>query len=444
MKIKKTEIPAEPIEPESHLPETPPVETPPADSSRTRTIKIFGIGGAGVILGDALNQGEFSSAGFVAIDTDAQSLAASSATVKIQLETKLLRGLGTGGDPERGYALAEEQFPVLKAACEGADVVFIVAGLGGGAGSGVSPVLARAAKEAGALVLAFVTLPFICEGNRRQQQAAQCMDRLKPVADGVICLPNQKAFKLIDENTSVLETFRITGSLLVEGIRGVWQLLTRPGLIQIHFDDLCGLVRDRHSESAFAFVETSGAGRSREIIEKLLAHPLLDEGRALASANAVLVSLTGGKDLTMAEVNRVMEKISSHCEGAQIIMGAAIDAAMANKLSVALIAAKNSDLKNDLLPSAAMEQHLVPGLAETSGEGMPAGSRLDRRGAPQPYQREPVVSRSRLRRDKSKMLQAQLPLAIVSKGRFDKSEPTIHKGEDLDIPTYIRRGVPLN
>lgn len=439
MKTTKTEIPAAPMEPASPLSAAPPVESP-----RTRTIKIFGIGGAGVILGDALNQGEFSSAGFVAIDTDAQSLAASSATVKIHLETKLLRGLGTGGDPERGYALAEEQFSTLKAACEGAEVVFIVAGLGGGAGSGVSPVLARAAKETGALVLAFVMLPFVCEGNRRQQQAQQCMDRLKPVADGVICLPNQKAFKLIDENTSVLETFRITGSLLVEGIRGIWQLLTRPGLIQIHFDDLCALVRDRHSESAFAFVETSGAGRSREILEKLLAHPLLDEGRALGGANAVLVSLTGGKDLTMAEVNRVMEKISSHCEGAQVIMGAAIDAAMANKLSVALIAAKHSVERNDSPASAASaEQNTLPTGAESNG-GMPAGSWLDRRGAASSHSREPVVSRPRPKRDKSKMLQAQLPLAIVSKGRFDKSEPTIVKGEDLDIPTYIRRGVPLN
>ena len=222
--------------------------------------------------------------------------------MKIHLETKLLRGLGTGGDPERGRAIAEEQFATLKTACEGADVILIVAGLGGGAGSGISPVLARAAKETGALVLAFVTLPFVCEGNRRQQQAQQSLEQLKSVADGVICLPSQKTFKLIDENTSVLDTFRITGGLLVEGVRGVWRLLTRPGLIQIHFDDLCALVRDRHSESAFAFVEAAGAARSREVVEKLLAHPLLDEGRALAESDAVLVSLMGGKDLTMAEV----------------------------------------------------------------------------------------------------------------------------------------------
>jgi len=423
------------------------ISAAPLAPPRTRAIKIFGVGGAGVTLGDTLDQDEFPGANFTAIDTDAQSLAVSSANVKIHLETKLLRGLGTGGDPERGHALAEEQFSTLKSACEGADVVFIIAGLGGGAGSGVSPVLARAAKEAGALVLAFVTLPFLCEGNRRQQQASQCLERLKPVADGVICLPNQKTFKLIDENTSVLETFRITGGLLVEGLRGVWQLLTRTGLIQIHFDDLCALIRDRHSESAFAFVEAAGPARSREIIEKLLVHPLLDEGRALAGAHAVLVSLTGGKDLTMAEVNRVMEKINRQCEGAQLIMGAAIDKGMANKLSVAIIAAKNSVERNapPIAASSSLEQNSLPVSADGHGEN-PPDSRLGRPLPASPlHQRETTISRhGRARREKSKMLQTQLPLAIVSKGRFDKSEPTIHKGEDLDIPTYIRRGVPLN
>lgn len=415
------------------------------ESPKTRAIKIFGIGGAGVILADALNQGEFAGVNIGVVDTDAQSLAGSSAEVKIHLETKLLRGLGTGGDPERGHALAEEQFSMLKSACEGAEVVFIVAGLGGGAGSGVSPVLARAARESGALVLAFVTLPFVCEGNRRHQQAQTCLEQLKQAADGVICLPNQKTFKLIDENTSVLDTFRITGGLLLEGIRGVWQLLMRPGLIQIHFDDLCSLIRDRHSESVFAVIETSGPARSREIVEKLLAHPLLDEGRAMTGANAVLVSLTGGKDLTMSEVNRVMEKISRHCEQAQIIMGAAIDPAMASKLSIILIAAKNHEKTEPPAASASVpEENLANSRSEGVRENAPGESRLDRRSSSS-HQRELSGSRhGRIRRDKLKMFQPQLPLAIVSKGRFDKSEPTIHKGEDLDIPTYIRRGVPLN
>ncbi|MEJ0091544.1 MAG: cell division protein FtsZ [Limisphaerales bacterium] len=419
--------------------ETPTVAT---ESNTMRTIKIIGVGGAGVSMLDTLDMGEFAGAGLVAINTDGASLAASTATMKIHLETKLLRGLGTGGDSERGQTIAEEQFSTLKAACAGADVVLIITGLGGGAGSGISPVLARAARETGALVLAFVTLPFQCEGNRRQHQAKQSLDQLKAVADGVICLPSQKAFKLIDENTSVLDTFRITGGLLMEGVRGVWQLLTRPGLIQIHFNDLCGVVRDRHSESSFAFVEASGAGRSREVVEKLLAHPLLDEGRALAEADVLLVSLMGDKDLTMAEVNRVMEQMGRHCEHAQIIMGAAVDADLKNRLSVTVIAAKHNtasittsnattgDQRGQVNPQGATARSTSPNVA--------TAMTLD--------SREQILARnaSRPRKAQSKMRQEQLPLAIISKGRFDKSEPTVHKGEDLDIPTFVRRGVALN
>src|ERR1019366_8524602 len=292
------------------------------------------------------------------------------------------------------------------------NVVLIIAGLGGGAGSGISPVLSRAAKETGALVLAFVTLPFVCEGNRRQQQAQQGLEQLKSVADGVICLPNQKTFKLIDDSTSVLDTFRITGGLLVEGVRGVWRLLTRPGLIQIHFDDLCALVRDRHSESAFAFVEASGPARSREAVEKLLAHPLLDEGRALAEADAVLVSLMGGKDLTMAEVNRVMEQIGRHCEHAQIIMGAAVDAAMKNRLSVTVIAAKRNPVASAELSTAAASGDLPEQMISRG-----ASSRSASRCVSQPQtaaleQREQLLKQhagGRGRKAASKMRQTQLP-----------------------------------
>src|SRR5208282_6091706 len=412
---------------------------------RSRTIRIFGVGGAGVQLLDLVIGGEFTGASFAVIDTDGPSLAGSSAPVKIQLETKLMRGLGTGGDPERGRALAEEQFSTLKTACEGATVVFILAGLGGGAGSGISSVLARAAKESGALVLAFVTLPFACEGNRRQQQAQQGLGELKAVADGVICLPNQKTFKLIDENTSVLDTFRITGGLLLESVRGVWRLLTRRGLIQIHFDDLRALVHDRHSESVFASIEAAGVARSREIVDKLLAHPLLDEGRALAEADAVLVSLMGGKDLTMSEVNRVMEQISRQCEQAQIIMGAAVDETLKNRLCVTVIAAKNA-----VSNAEAPETFECADVSASRSAGRRHVAAIPtHQPSPPPLnleQREQMITRrgGHVRKPGSKMLQAQLPLAIISKGRFDKSEPTIHKGEDLDIPTYIRRGVALN
>ena len=404
------------------------METPEQNSfletSSALDVRIFAVGNAGSTLLGALSAAEFSGAQFTAINTDAAALAASSATVKINLENKLMRGLGSGGDPDRGRALAEEQFSTLKAACEGANVVFILAGLGGGTGSGVSPVLAKAAHEAGALVLAFVTLPFECEGNRREAQAQVALEQLKSTADGVICLPSQKIFKLIDENTSLVETFNFTGGFLVEGVRGVWQLLTRPGLIQVHFSDLCALVRDRHAENAFAFVEASGPGRAREVVEKILAHPLLDEGRALAESDAVLVSLTAGKDLSMAEVNRVMEQVKRQCSHAQIIMGAGVDGALKEKLCVTVIAAK---------------QNAAPAGVTSRTETRTAHpSVAAQREVAQP---RPV---SRTRRPSNKLIQTQLPLNIISKGRFDKSEPTKHNGEDLDIPTFLRRGVPLN
>jgi len=393
-------------------------------------VKIFGVGNAGIALLGALATPEFADAQFAAVNTDGPSLAACPAPVKIHLENKLLRGLGSGGDPERGRAVAEEQFSTLKSACEGASVVFILAGLGGGSGSGISPVLARAAREAGALVLAFVTSPFDCEGNRREAQARQSLEQLKSAADGVICLPSQKIFKLIDENTSLLETFRVTSGFLIEGVRGVWQLITRPGLIQVHFADLSGLLRDRHAENAFAFVEASGAGRSREVVEKILAHPLLDEGRALAESDAVLVSLMAGKDLTMAEVNRVMEQVKRQCGHAQIIMGAAVDAELKNKLCVTLIAARQN------------VQPASPASARSEGRGMTPGTTAHRDAT---SHRDAMVARgSRPRPKNSKPIQTQLPLTIVSKGRFDKSEPTLHHGEDLDVPTFLRRGIALN
>jgi cell division protein FtsZ len=405
-----------------NLPTEIPTAAAPTPVASAPVMKIIGVGTAGIAMLGALNPVEFAAAQFAAINTDAAAFAACTAPVKIHLETKLLRGLGSGGDPDRGRALAEEQFSTLKSACEGAGVVFILAGLGGGAGSGISPVLARAAREAGALVLAFVTLPFECEGNRREAQAQQGLEQLKAAADGVVSLPSQRIFRLIDENTGVLDTFRVIDGLLLEGVRGVWHLLTRPGLIQVHFGDLCALLRDRHAENAFAFVEATGAGRAREVVEDILSHPLLDEGRALAESSAVLISLTAGKDLSMAEINRVIDQVKRQCGHAQIVMGASLDESMQDKLCVTVIAAR----------------------AEISSSSTKVQTET-RTAGPAASTREVVVARpQRARKPSNKPIQTQLPLTIVSKGRFDKSEPTKHNGEDLDVPTFIRRGVPLN
>jgi cell division protein FtsZ len=313
-------------------------------------------------------------------------------------------------------------------------------------------VLANVAKDAGAVVLVFAALPFACEGNRRQRLALDGLRELQALADGVFCMPNQELLNLIDDTTSVVETFRRSDALLAEGVFSVWRLIACKGLIELHFADLCSFLRESRGQCRFAGAESSGPMRAREVIDRLVSHPMLEGGRILEAAEAVLVSLVGGPDLTMVEVDRVMEHINVGCARAQIMMGAAVDPQMEGRLAVTLVVTAHPETRDAPAPSAAIFQENV--------EDRPAGpipsrlssTRSDPRagGAPaQPnvagvdYPRRPV-SAPRQRASGPRMRQGQLPLEIISRGRFDKSEPTIHKGEDLDVPTYIRRGVALN
>ena len=417
--------------------------------SKPLSIRIIGVGNAGGLVIDQLLCMGVPAASLAAVNTDPQALSGSVVHEKILLETKLLRGLGSGGDPDRGRLLAEEQFGQLKSLCQGIDVAFIVTGLGGGAGTGIAPVLARAAKESGALAVAFATTPFDCEGAHRRQLADFGLDQLREAADGVVCLPNQRLFKLLDENTSVLDTFKFTNGFLAEGVRAFWRLLVHKGLIEIHFEDVCSLIRDGHSTSVFAVAEAMGATRSREVTDKLLAHPMLGD-EMLKSSDIVLISLMGGPDLTMAEVNRIMQDLGEHCQEAQIMMGAIIDDAFRDRLSVTLVAGNKGQTAGpaNRMACAGTQEDLG---AQLLGRGETArpGSRLVPPApdlAPDQVKRLMSSRGTGARRAKNlvKMRQAQLPLEIVSKGRFDKSEPTIHKGEDLDVPTYLRRGISLN
>jgi len=418
-----------------------------------RKVAIIGVGTAGSTMVEAMAKEDFHPAKFLAVNTD--SSVATALTESIRLEAKLLRGFGTGGDPDRGRELAEENLDCLKLACAGMDVVLLVTGLGGGTGSGVSPVIARAARESGALVLAFVTLPFSCEGNQRQRQAQVGLDQLCNEADGVICLPHQKAAKLLEEHCGFVETFSASARLLVEGLRGVWRLLMHRGLIEIHFEELCAVLRERQGESCFATVESAGTTRARDAIEKLPAHPLLDGGAALKQADTVIVSLMGGPDLSMADVNRVMEDITAQCHHARVIMGAAVDDSYRDRLAVTLIATRRR--KHDASRSAPAKGAETESTAPDFESEFMNPSKTERPGArlipPAPTlsaeQRDQILAKqtgkaARSRKTGPRMKQATLPLDIVNKGRFDKSEPTIHKGEDLDLPTYVRRGISLN
>jgi len=418
------------------------------------SLRVFGVGGGGGNAIDYMSRQEFAGVSFMAVNTDAQALSQLALTDKMTLGAKLTRGLGTGGDPEMGRAAADEDKEKLKALCTGADIVCVVAGLGGGTGTGAGPVVARVARECGALVLGIVTLPFEFEGSRRQRQAQLGLRDLKSEADGVICLPNQKVFKLIDENTGVTEALKITNELLAQGVRGIWRLLTKTGLINVDFNDLCAVVRGRHEESSLATVEATGESRSHEVIEKLTAHPFLENGQVLTEADTVLVSITGGPDLTMAEINRLMEQINRQCENAHIIMGAGIDDEFAGKLSVTLVASRQKarderpqgrPARKETTEEASAQEKEIMNPAPTT---RPASRCVPPAPSLTAQQTEQLMSSQgngqRSRKKASPMRQGQLPLEIVSKGRFEKSEPTIHHGEDLDVPTYIRRGVALN
>jgi cell division protein FtsZ len=434
--------------------------TPLAADVKKLRVKIFGVGTAGVAIAEQMAMVGFPSARFAAVNTDASAV--TTFAEQIHLETKMLRGLGTGGDPERGRKLAEDHFEKLTASCGEVDVVFIVAGLGGGAGSGVSPVLARAARESGALVLAFVSLPFECEGNRRQQQAQQALDHLKLACDGVICLPNQKAFKLLDEDVNFGDSFRASVKLLIEGALGVWRLMMHRGIVEIHFEELCALLRERHGESCFATMEAAGEQRVDALLGKIATHPLLDGAKALEESATVLVSVLGGPDLSMKDVNRVMQRLNGHATNARVIMGAAVDESFIGRLVVTIIATsprKHEVAQLSPVPAKTVEVETPEVAAEFCAELLPTETMTSERAvkssapivsALNMEQREEIISKHTGKPIRSRkaggprMRQITLPLDIVNKGRFDKSEPTIHKGEDLDLPTYIRRGVALN
>lgn len=419
-------------------------------------IKVLGVGGAGSNAVSHLFREDLTGVEFAVLNTDAAALRQSAVPHRLIMGSKLYRGLGAGGDPERGRKAAEEDMDKIQALCAGADIVFVVAGLGGGTGTGAAPTVARAAKEAGALVLSIVMLPFDCEGARRYRQAQFGLHKLKEAADGVICLPNQKVFKLIDEKTSLVEAFGITNDLVAQGVLGIWRLLSKPGLINVDFADLCSVARGKHAESALVTVTAKGENRVREVLDKLMIHPLIEEGQALAQSSGLLICISGGPELSMRDVERIMDRINRQSERAHIIMGTSVDAESADQITVTLVAsgaeaatAVAEGEKGEVDEPAGDESELSDQLVDpdapsraTTRFAAPAPA-LSPEKARELYQRRGQAL-PRTGKASDRMRQGQLPLEIISKGRFEKSEPTLHRGEDLDVPTYIRRGVALN
>lgn len=302
-------------------------------------IKVIGVGGGGGnALSSMISEGGIAGVEFVAVNTDAQALLHSKAAIKVQIGENVTKGLGSGGDAEMGRNAAEESRERLKEEIAGCDMVFITCGEGGGTGTGAAPIVAEIAKETGALTIAVVTKPFDFEGSRRRTAAEEGIARLKEKVDTLIVVPNQKILQVIDRKTPILEAFRKIDSILHQGVRGIAELITVPGLINVDFAD----VRTIMSNAGTALMGVgTGTGDKRAIaaIKMAISSPLLDT--SIEGARGVLFNVMGGPDLTMAEIDEAASIITKSVDpDAVIIFGAVIDEQMIDQIKVTLVATK--------------------------------------------------------------------------------------------------------
>ncbi|OQY67847.1 cell division protein FtsZ [Microgenomates bacterium UTCPR1] len=307
-------------------------------------IKVVGVGGGGGnAISSMVTEGAINGVEFIAVNTDAQALLNNKATIKVQIGENLTKGLGSGGDPEVGRQAAEESKEKLKEELTDADMIFITCGEGGGTGTGASPVIAEIAKETGALTVAVVTKPFDFEGVKRKFTADEGISRLKERVDTLIIVPNQKILNIVDKKTPILEAFRKIDTVLTSGVRGIAELITTPGLINVDFADVKSIM----SNSGTALMGMgvgSGDKRAMAAIKQAISSPLLDI--SIEGARGVLFNVVGGPDLTMSEIDEAASIIAKSADpDADIKFGAVVDDKMMDQLKVTIIATKFDDSK---------------------------------------------------------------------------------------------------
>ena len=307
------------------------------DVGRIARIKVIGVGGGG---GNALNSmissGTIGGVEFIAINTDAQVLLTNLATTKLQIGENLTRGLGAGGNPEVGVQAAEESREKIKEYLLDSDMVFITAGMGGGTGTGAAPVIAEIAREIGALTVAIVTKPFAFEGARRMVNAEDGVERLKDKVDTLIVIPNQRLLDVVDRKMTLLEAFRVADSVLTQGVQGISDIITQPGLINVDFADVRAIMKDAGS-ALMGIGSGVGDNRAQMAARAAISSPLLEI--SIEGAKGVLYTITGGPDMTMTEVDEAAKVIAEAADAdANIIFGAAIVDKMVDQMKITVIA----------------------------------------------------------------------------------------------------------
>lgn len=299
-------------------------------------IKVVGVGGGGSNAVNRMIQAGLKGVEFIAVNTDAQALALSMAPTRLQVGTKLTKGLGAGANPDIGHKAAEESREQLADALKGADMVFITAGMGGGTGTGAAPVVAEVAKEVGALAVGVVTKPFTFEGRRRQTHAEKGASNLKAKVDTLITIPNDRLLQVVEKRTSMVEAFRIADDVLRQGVQGISDLIAVPGLINLDFADVKTIMSEMGSALMGVGV-SQGDGRAATAARAAISSPLLET--SIDGARGVLLNITGGSDLALYEVNEAAEIVIQAADpDANIIFGAVIDDSLKDEIRVTVIA----------------------------------------------------------------------------------------------------------
>ena len=295
----------------------------------------MGVGGAGLNAVNRMIDAGLSGVEFVAVNTDLQQLALSDAEVKIHIGRELTGGLGSGAEPDIGRRAAEESYDQIKRTLRGSDMVFVTAGEGGGTGSGAAPVVARLAREVGALTVGIVTMPFRFEGTKRRSQAEQGVHTLREACDTVIVIPNERLLEVLDKKTSMLDAFRIADDVLRQGVQGITDLITEPGLINVDFADVRTIMHGAGT-ALMGIGFATGENRAVEAAERAMRSPLVDT--ELVSAKGILLSIAGGNDLSLYEVNEAAEVIrGASVDDTNIIFGATVDERLEGQVWVTVI-----------------------------------------------------------------------------------------------------------
>jgi cell division protein FtsZ len=300
-------------------------------------IKVVGVGGGGTNAISRMMDAGLKGVEFIGVNTDNQALMMTDADIKLNIGSELTKGLGAGANPDIGFAAAEESHDEIKESLKGADMVFVTAGEGGGTGTGGAPIIAEIARdEVGALTVGVVTRPFEFEGSKRSQQAEQGIRQLREKVDTLIVIPNERLLSMVERRTSILDAFREADNVLRQGVQGITDLITVPGLINLDFADVRTIMRDAGS-ALMGIGSASGENRAAEAAKNAVSSPLLEE--SVEGAMGILLNITGGKDLGLFEVNEAAEIVTSAADkNSNIIFGSVIDDSMQDEVRVTVIA----------------------------------------------------------------------------------------------------------